>query len=108
MFLFGKKKKKHLIKKKIVLSKQYLQRLVKKYCVTKSGTNKQVAKRLWDLRHHVMYKRDLKRIEDYLKIPLNKRYKGKRKIIKSKCNTRRSRFGKRKQQKEQIKYISKI
>ena len=56
--------------------------LVKKYRVTKSGSKKEVATRLWKLRQHVMTIAELKLVEDYLhsvkKMPLKKRYKGPR------------------------------
>ncbi len=80
-------------KKRLINKKNYLQKLTVKYCITRSGSNKQVAKRLWDLRKHNMSKQDLKKIEEYLEIPRSKRYKGKRKIVKIKCKQRRSRFG---------------
>jgi len=52
-----------------------LQKLVKKYNVTKSGSKKEIALRLWKL---VMSIADLKIIEDFLKLPPAKRYKGTR------------------------------
>jgi hypothetical protein len=53
-----------------------LQKLVKKYAVTKSGSKKEVALRLWKLRMHVMSVKDLKTVEDFLKLEPAKRYKG--------------------------------
>jgi hypothetical protein len=61
------------------ISADKLQKLVKKYAVTKSGSKKDIALRLWKLRRHVMYAEDLKVIEDFLKVPLANRYKGTRK-----------------------------
>jgi hypothetical protein len=83
---FGKKRK--VIKSKIA---RFLQKLVKKYIVTKSGSNRELAKRLLSLRSHIMYKKDLKKVEDFLKLPKSKRYHGKRKIIKGSINL----FGKK-------------
>jgi ankyrin repeat protein len=92
---FGKKRKgvKGLKKRKSLtkLTKVDLQKLVKKYVVTKSGSNREVAKRLLDLRNHIMYKSDLKRLEDFLGLPESKRYHGKRKIIKGAIRT--TKFG---------------
>ena len=51
-----------------------LQKLVKKYAVTKSGSKKEVALRLWKLRMHVMSVKDLKTVEDFLKLEPAKRY----------------------------------
>lgn len=61
------------------ISADKLQKLVKKYAVTKSGSKKDIALRLWKLRRHVMYAEDLKVIEDFLKVPSVNRYKGTRK-----------------------------
>ena len=60
------------------LSIDFLQNLTKKYGVTKSGSKKQVALRLWKLEKHVMSLKDLKLIEDYLNLGPSKRYKGTR------------------------------
>jgi hypothetical protein len=81
----------------------FLQKLVKKYIVTKSGSNREVAKRLLSMRYHVMHKKDLKKVEDFLGVPESKRYKGKRKIIKGAINA----FGKKQQSiKSALKYIN--
>ena len=55
-----------------------LQQLTTKYKITKSGSKKQVALRLWKLEKHVMSLGDLKVIEDFLKLAPAKRYKGTR------------------------------
>ena len=55
-----------------------LQTLVKKYVRGVSGSKKEIAVRLWKLRQHMMSLTELKMIEDYLKIPQLKRYKGSR------------------------------
>ena len=55
-----------------------LQKLTQKYQVTKSGSKKQIALRLWKLRMHVMTLGDLKIVEDFLKLAPAKRYKGPR------------------------------
>lgn len=68
------------------LSTSDLQALVQKYVVTKSGSNKQVALRLWKLRQHVLSVSDLKKIEDYLGLPPSKRYKGPRYLVKKDGN----------------------
>jgi hypothetical protein len=47
------------------LSMDTLEKLTKKYSVTKSGSKKQVALRLWKLKRHVMSLGDLKLIEDF-------------------------------------------
>ena len=60
------------------LSADTLQKLTKKYAVTKSGSKKQIALRLWKLRMHVMTREHLKSIEDFLKLAPAKRYKGPR------------------------------
>jgi len=60
------------------LSAETLQKLVKKHQVTKSGSKKEIALRLWKLRRHVMSLGDLKIIEDFLKLTPAKRYKGTR------------------------------
>ena len=60
------------------LSMETLQKLVKKYNVTKSGSKKEIALRLWKLEKHVMTLADLKIIEDFLNLGPGKRYKGTR------------------------------
>lgn len=60
------------------LSTDTLQKLVKKYKVTKSGSKKEIALRLWKLSRHVMSLGDLKIIEDFLKLTPAKRYRGTR------------------------------
>ena len=55
-----------------------LQKLTKKYGLTKSGSKKEIALRLWKLEKHVMSLKDLKVIEDFLKVTESKRYKGPR------------------------------
>jgi hypothetical protein len=55
-----------------------LQKLTKQYAVTKSGSKKQIALRLWKLRMHVMTREHLKTIEDFLQLAAAKRYKGPR------------------------------
>jgi len=52
--------------------------LAKKYEITKSGSKKEIATRLWKHRQHVMTLAELKHIEDFLKMPPSKRYKGSR------------------------------
>ena len=64
------------------LSIDFLQNLTKKYGVTKSGSKKQVALRLWKLEKHVMSISDLKAIEDFLNLGPSKRYKGTRYGVK--------------------------
>jgi len=58
-----------------------LQKLVKKYHLTKSGSKKAISLRLWKLRSHVMLIGELKIIEDFLNIPESKRYKALKKEI---------------------------
>ena len=60
------------------LSADTLQKFTNKYHVTRSGSKKEVALRLWKLRHHVMSPGDLKMIEDFLNLIPSKRYKGPR------------------------------
>jgi len=64
------------------LSMDTLEKLTKKYSVTKSGSKKQVALRLWKLEKHVMSLGDLKLIEEYLELTPSKRYKGTRYGVK--------------------------
>ena len=65
-------------KNSATLSMTELQKLVKKHNITSSGSKKEVALRLWKIRAHVMPLKDLKIIEDFLKLPPGKRYKGSR------------------------------
>jgi hypothetical protein len=60
------------------LSTDALQKLTKKYGVTKSGSKKDIALRLWKLSRHIMTLGDLKVIEDFLNLAPGKRYKGTR------------------------------
>ncbi len=60
------------------LSMTELQRMVKKYGVTKSGSRPEVARRLRQVVPHVMTLADLKKVEDFLRIPPAKRWKGQR------------------------------
>lgn len=55
-----------------------LQRLVSKYKVTRSGSKKNVALRLWKLTRHVMTLKNLKRIENHLGLIPSERFKGQR------------------------------
>jgi hypothetical protein len=61
-----------------------LQRMVKKYQVTKSGSRTQVAQRLHQLSAHIMTLSDLKKIEDFLHLPESKRFKGRRFYVQAK------------------------
>ena len=61
-----------------------LQRMVKKYKVTKSGSRTQVAQRLRQVVPHIMTLSDLKKIEDFLHLPESKRFKGQRFYVKNK------------------------
>jgi SAP domain-containing new25 len=56
------------------VSKEELQNLAKKYTLTVSGSKKEIAKRIWTLRAHLLTKKELKLIEDYLELSLSKRY----------------------------------
>lgn len=60
------------------ISMEVLQKLVKKYNVTRSGSKKEVAMRLRQVRPHTMLLSELNMIEDYLKLPPKKRYSGPR------------------------------
>lgn len=51
-----------------------LQRMAKKYGTTKSGTKTQLSWRLRQIAAHVMTAADLKKVEDFLKLPKAKRY----------------------------------
>lgn len=55
-----------------------LEKLKKKYRITTRGSKKAIASSLWKLEHHVMSVSNLKIIEDFLKLPPSKRYKGPR------------------------------
>lgn len=59
-----------------------LQKMTKKYGTTTSGTKKQVASRLRQISAHTMTLADLKKVEDFLKLPQSKRYKGGRIYVK--------------------------
>jgi hypothetical protein len=61
-----------------------LQKMTKKYGTTTSGTKKQVASRLRQISAHTMTLADLKKVEDFLKLPQSKRYKGGRIYVKIK------------------------
>ena len=50
-----------------------LKALCKKYKLTTSGTKKQLAKRLYNLRSDTMSKKDLKIVKDLLKVKTHKR-----------------------------------
>jgi hypothetical protein len=55
-----------------------LQRMVKKYHVMPSGTKTTVAWRLRQVVAPAMTLSDLKKVEDFLRLPESKRYKGGR------------------------------
>lgn len=55
-----------------------LQKLVAKHQVTRSGSKTQVAKRILALRQHVMPRKELDLLEDFLQLPPGKRYHGSR------------------------------
>ena len=61
-----------------------LQHMVKKYKVTKSGSRREVAKRLRQIVPHIMTLADLKKVEDFLRLPPSQRYKGERFYVQSK------------------------
>lgn len=65
------------------MKKTELQRLVSKYHVTKSGSNKQVALRLWKLQKHTMTLKNLKKVEDFLELTPAKRYTGPRYYVRN-------------------------
>lgn len=75
------------------LSMNELQRMVKKYSVTKSGSRLEVARRLSKVVPHAMTLSDLKKVEDFLRIPPSKRFKGERFYVqvKGRLVTRMSR-----------------
>jgi len=60
------------------LSTDTLQKLVKKYQVTKSGSKHDVDLRLWNLRKHLMTLSELQNIENFLMLPPSKRFTGTR------------------------------
>ena len=55
-----------------------LQKLVAKYHVTKSGSAKAVAQRLYTFKAHVMTLAEVALLEDFLRLPSSKRFKGLR------------------------------
>jgi len=63
-----------------------LQKFVKKYHVTRSGSKKTIATRLWKLERHVMTLKNLKYIENFLALPPSKRYKGPRFYLRNDGN----------------------
>jgi hypothetical protein len=70
-----------MVNKKIKVKKlsvEVLQKFAIKYYVTKSGSRKQLALRLLKHCSHIMTLKDLKIIEDFLKLPQSKRYNGPR------------------------------
>ena len=68
------------------MSMTNLQKLVSKHRVTRSGSKKEVAERLWKLHHHTMSLTELKKIEDFLQLPPSKRYKGPRFYVRDNGN----------------------
>jgi hypothetical protein len=72
--------------RKINMSMTNLQKLVSKHRVTRSGSKKEVAERLWKLHHHTMSLNELKKIEDFLQLPPSKRYKGPRFYVRDNGN----------------------
>jgi hypothetical protein len=64
------------------ISMNDIQAFAKKYVVTKSGSKGAVALRVWKLRRHMMSSSDLKKVEDFLHVPLADRYKGPRYGVK--------------------------
>ena len=68
------------------MSMTNLQKLVLKHRVTRSGSKKEVAERLWKLHHHTMSLNELKKIEDFLQLPPSKRYKGQRFYVRDNGN----------------------
>jgi len=72
--------------RKINMSMKNLQKLVSKHRVTRSGSKKEVAERLWKLHHHTMSLNELKKIEDFLQLPPSKRYKGPRFYVRDNGN----------------------
>jgi hypothetical protein len=68
------------------MSMTNLQKLVSKHRVTRSGSKKEVAERLWKLHHHTMSLNELKKIEDFLQLPPSKRYKGQRFYVRDNGN----------------------
>ena len=55
-----------------------LQKLVAKYHATKSGSAKAVAMRLYKFSSHVMTLSEVAMLEDFLRLPPSKRFKGLR------------------------------
>jgi hypothetical protein len=55
-----------------------LQKLVAKYHVTKSGSARAVAQRLYTFRSHVMTLSEIAMLENFLRLPPSKRFKGLR------------------------------
>ena len=66
------------------LSMNEIQRMVKKYGVTKSGSRLEVARRLRQVVPHTMTLSDLKKVEDFLRLPPSQRYKGERFYVQHK------------------------
>lgn len=66
------------------LSMNELQRMVKKYSVTKSGSRLEVARRLRQIVPHIMTLTDLKKVEDFLRLPPSQRFKGERFYVQHK------------------------
>lgn len=69
---------------------KHLKLLCKKYKLTISGTKKQLAKKLYNLRSDTMSKKDLKIVKDFLKVKTHKR-----KLKKTKKRAKRSKRAKR-------------
>jgi len=72
-----------------MISLETLKKIATKYEVTTSGTKQQLASRLLHLRSHVMDLRDLKVLEEFLKVIPSKRYKGPRYSIQKDGNLRK-------------------
>jgi len=66
------------------LSMNELQCMVKKYSVTKSGSRLEVARRLRQIVPHTMTLSDLKKVEDFLRLPPSQRFKGDRYYVQKK------------------------
>lgn len=64
------------------MKKTEVQRLARKYRVTRSGSHHEVARRLRRVEPHTMTRKDLNRVEDFLALPPSKRYKGERFYVK--------------------------
>ena len=70
-----------MVNKKIKIKKlsvEKLQKFANKYHVIKSGSRKKLALNLWKHCKHIMTLKDLKIIEDFLKLSQSKRYNGPR------------------------------